>query len=94
MRTLDDIRSNLDYVGCDNRTVLELCDEVERLREKLPKTKDGVNVGCGDVIYVILEHDGTIEEDTVGSTAADCYNEYDVSECYSTHEAAEKARTP
>lgn len=32
-RTLEDIRENLDYSYCDNETVLELCAEVERLRE-------------------------------------------------------------
>jgi outer membrane murein-binding lipoprotein Lpp len=32
-RTLEDIRDNLEWVGCDNETVLELCAEVERLRE-------------------------------------------------------------
>ena len=34
-RTIDDIRSNLDFVGCDNATALELCDEVERLQAEL-----------------------------------------------------------
>lgn len=34
-RTLDDIRENLDHVGCDNATALELCAEVESLRAQL-----------------------------------------------------------
>ena len=31
-RTIEDIRENLDHVGCDNETALEMCDEIERLR--------------------------------------------------------------
>lgn len=31
-RTLEDIRENMPFVGCDNATALEMCDEVERLR--------------------------------------------------------------
>lgn len=34
-RTLDDIRANLDHVGCDNATALEMCSEIERLRALL-----------------------------------------------------------
>src|ERR1700721_620910 len=34
-RTLDDIRSNLDHVGCDNATALELCDEIDNLCAQL-----------------------------------------------------------
>ena len=34
-RTTEDIRSNLDYVGCDNDTALEMCAEIERLRVSL-----------------------------------------------------------
>lgn len=34
-RTLADIRENMDYVGCDNSTASDLCDEVERLRAAL-----------------------------------------------------------
>src|SRR6202021_3804824 len=32
---LDDIRSNLDHVGCDNATALELCDEIDNLCAQL-----------------------------------------------------------
>ena len=32
-RTIEDIRDNLDHVGCDNETALEMCDEIERLRK-------------------------------------------------------------
>lgn len=31
-RTIEDIRSNLDFVGCDNETAADLCAEIERLR--------------------------------------------------------------
>jgi hypothetical protein len=31
-RTLEDIRENLSFVGCDNETALEMCAEIERLR--------------------------------------------------------------
>jgi hypothetical protein len=34
-RTLDDIRSNLDHVGCDNATALELCNEIDNLCAQL-----------------------------------------------------------
>ncbi len=34
-RSLEDIRANLDFVGCDNETALELCAEIERLRADL-----------------------------------------------------------
>lgn len=40
MRTLEDIRSNLDFVGCDNQTALDLCDEVERLRSRVEKLRE------------------------------------------------------
>lgn len=39
-RTIEDIRSNLDHVGCDNETALEMCDEIERLRDALAKAED------------------------------------------------------
>ena len=35
MRTLADIRGNLEHVGCDNQTALELCAEVERLTNEV-----------------------------------------------------------
>src|SRR6202021_959856 len=31
----DDIRSNLDHVGCDNAAALELCDEIDNLCAQL-----------------------------------------------------------
>lgn len=31
-RSVDDIRKNMDYVGCDNATALEMCDEIGRLQ--------------------------------------------------------------
>ena len=34
-RTIEDIRENMPHVGCDNETALEMCDEIERLREEL-----------------------------------------------------------
>lgn len=39
-RTLHDIRENLDYVGCDNETALELCAEIEWLRKSLLETRN------------------------------------------------------
>lgn len=73
----------------------QLRSDVERLQavvDRIEKTADGVPAVEGDTIFVILEHDGTIQEDVVGASHAECYNEYGVSECYSTREAAEKAR--
>lgn len=34
-RSLEDILANLDHVGCDNQTAIELCDEIEQLRVAL-----------------------------------------------------------
>jgi hypothetical protein len=34
-RTTADIRENLDHVGCDNETALELCDEIERMMAEI-----------------------------------------------------------
>lgn len=36
-RTLEDILDNLEWVGCDNETVLELCAEVERLQATIDR---------------------------------------------------------
>ena len=46
MRTIEDIRSNLDYVGCDNETVLALCDEVERLRAWVKRTANDAHLSA------------------------------------------------
>jgi hypothetical protein len=37
-RTLEDIRENLDHVGCDNETAREMCDEIERLHARADAT--------------------------------------------------------
>jgi len=34
-RAVEEIRDNMDYVGCDNATALEMCDEIERLTADL-----------------------------------------------------------
>lgn len=34
-RSIKDIRENIDHVGCDNDTAVEMCDEIEGLREAL-----------------------------------------------------------
>ena len=34
-RTIDDIRDNLSWVGCDNETALEMCEEIERLTNRI-----------------------------------------------------------
>lgn len=34
-RSTDDIRQNVEHVGCDNDTALELCSEVERLHARV-----------------------------------------------------------
>jgi len=34
-RTTEDIRENLSFVGCDNETALEMCEEIERLQAAL-----------------------------------------------------------
>ena len=42
-RTTQDIRENLDFVGCDNETARELCDEVDRLTAILERVA-GANI--------------------------------------------------
>lgn len=39
-RTTQDIRENLDFVGCDNETARELCDEVDRLTAILERVAE------------------------------------------------------
>jgi hypothetical protein len=53
-RTIGEIRYNMERVGCDNETALELCAEVERLEaivERLPKDESGEPIAPGDVLY-------------------------------------------
>ena len=38
-RSIADIRENLDYVGCDNATALELTMEIERQAAELENLK-------------------------------------------------------
>jgi len=47
-RTIEDIRENLSFVGCDNETALELCDEIERLRDELDKPASGYHAVSED----------------------------------------------
>ena len=39
-RTTQDIRENLDFVGCDSETARELCDEVDRLTAILERVAE------------------------------------------------------
>lgn len=39
-RTIGDIRANMDFVGCDNATAIDLCDRVEALEAALRKCAD------------------------------------------------------
>lgn len=71
--------------------------ELEAIVEKLPMTKDRVRVTPGDHIFVVhSEHDisevsvGDYEKRTVTSRPDSCYQR--TWHCYSTREAAEKAR--
>lgn len=55
-RTLEDIRANLDFVGCDNETAREMCDEITRLRAELEiaqATEKGRRTDC-DVLRAEL----------------------------------------
>jgi len=92
-RTTEDIRDNLSFVGCDNETALEMCEEIERLRaimDRLPKTADGVPIVAGMELWrvradVVIHRFAMISDvDVEGSDPATL--------CYSTREAAEKAR--
>jgi len=54
-RSVEEIRENMDYVGCDNATALEMCDEIDRLQaivDRLPKTADGVPVTPGMIVWI------------------------------------------
>ncbi len=98
-RTLEDIRENLDVWYCDNETVLELCAEVERLNSvveklqaivhRLPKTADGVPIYPGMTVWALIagREISDAEVQAVGIGGVWRY-------CYSTREAAEKARNP
>ena len=88
-RSLTDIRENLDYVGCDNETARELCDEVERLRDivdRLPTTADGVPVVAGDTIWTCLRY-GFITPVTISHQPQGGVYQH----CYSTLEALKEA---
>ena len=41
-RDVAEIRQNMDFVGCDNRTALEMCDEIDRLRAEVADLKISV----------------------------------------------------
>jgi hypothetical protein len=58
-RSLEDIRDNLDFVGCDNATAMGLCDEIKQLRVGIHRLAlmllDGCRIGSSDgwwCIYV------------------------------------------
>ncbi len=88
--------------------VLAAREEIEYLRGvvgKLPKTADGVPIVSGDKVWVWWESDkeGTLSRwfqitvlDTYhvnrGWVVSDNGSEFEPSDCYSTREAAEKAR--
>ena len=71
----------------------ELADEIERLQaivDKLPKTKDGVSVvpKVDKVHHPRYAYPGIV----IGSYAGWMHNIESISDCYSSREAAEKAR--
>lgn len=45
-RTTEDIRDNMDYVGCDNQTALEMCDEIDRLTSILTEIERLASEHC------------------------------------------------
>lgn len=46
-RTLDDIRMNIDHVGCDNDIAIEMCDEIERLRSTIDRLQAAAKKAIG-----------------------------------------------
>ena len=99
MRTTADIRDNLDFVGCDNATAMELCDEVDRLQaivDRLPKTADGVPIVADMEVWLIGSNcdpfQVTVENEIVIRFPDQETSRHYTSWCYSTKEAAEKAR--
>ena len=96
------------FIDHANKHELRLVVEIERLQaivKKLPKTADGVQISFGDELYcidsqtqwtgyftvrgAILEHVDRNEEWLI---ITDCDHERWSTDCYSTREAAEKAR--
>ena len=98
-RTIDDIRGNLSFVGCDNETALEMCEEIERLTaivERLPRTADGVPImPDSDTVFAINQFGEIfttiIVRNPVGWIVRG-NRHINASKTYSTREAAEKAR--
>ncbi len=85
--------------------VLAAADEIDRLRaivDKLPKTADGVVVKHGDTVFVLAYREGVewvcnriSPQPARMEILADCkdpYAKFPIGECYSTREAAEKAK--
>lgn len=73
-----------------------LAEEVKRLRAivaKLPVTADGVPVGPGELVYTLYGAEWYVQDAT---NAARSWRDGDpsgpINTCYSTREAAEKAR--
>ena len=61
-RSIHDIRDNLDYVGCDDDTARELCDEVQRLRIGIGRLAmfllDGCRIARQSGEWCVFDADG------------------------------------
>ena len=98
-RTTDDIREKLSFQGCDNETVLEMCDEIERLQaivDRLPKDASGRHVIAHEDELYHSKFPGGCGYYDGEQVAFYCgcgdYDYHLVSECWPTLEDAEKAR--
>ncbi len=94
-RTLAETAQANDGVTVDPATMLDIADEIERLRaivDKLPTTADGVPIGIGSVVWD-EEYAGIESVTALRPVSKDwqLHDYYDVfaSTCYSTREAAE-----
>ena len=58
-RTTEDIRENLSFVGCDNETALEMCEEIERLLTE----RDEARVVAANLYRFLSYHEAVPEID-------------------------------
>lgn len=94
-RAVDEIRENMDYVGCDNATALEMCDEIERLQKiesTLPKDGKGKTITPGTVLWIAAADGIHKVRASFLDVEGNLYGDLKWSDCYRDRTDAEKAR--
>lgn len=99
LRRLAGIRNHGDYHALaeamhatDWPALLAEVSRLQAIVDKVPKTADGVPLAIDtDGTMVVWGQDGRHMRATVSASDADGFAEYELSECYSTREAAEAA---